>query len=257
MSVAPAAADATHRVAVFGTIRDPHPLAEILCEVLHEQRTDAVIHAHHAPGVLRPLMTAAQAEQIVSLLHGLGVQARAVTVAELPDFYDATIVHHARLTDSGVDIVDYRGDVTERIPWGAISLVALGNVPQDVIRHDVGSTRPLVSAAPTAMTSPLSVSATVGPELWWTTTEPLRVYRLDHRQMNYETLGPRMTDSATANFRLFAADFCTSAAEAWKTPAVRAFLDHHPAGQYTFESSAELQRQALLHWVIGRNAATH
>jgi hypothetical protein len=251
MSAAP---DATHRVAVFGTIRDPHPLAEILCEVLHEQRTDAVIHAHHAPGVLQPVMSVAQAERVVSLLHGLGVQACAVAVADLPNFDDATIVHHARLTDAGVEIVDYRGDVAERIPWGNISLVALGDVPQDVRRHDIGSTRPLVSAAPVVMPSPLSVPMATGPELWWTTTDPVRLYRVDHRQMNYEALGNRKTDSATTNFRLFAADFCTSAMNAWKTPAVRAYLDHHPAGQYTFSSSAELQREAMLHWVMGRTA---
>lgn len=249
-----AALNATHRVAVFGAVGDPHPLAEILCEVLHERPTDAVIHAHLTPGVLAPRMTAEQAARVVSLLDGLGLQACAVAAAELPDFEAATVVHHAHLLDPFVEIVDYRGDVAERIAWGRIDLIAIGDVPLETTRHESGATRPLMSAATQPGTSTVQVQMSAGPEMWWVTREPMRVYRIDHRQLNYETLGDRKSDSATANFRLFAADFVTSATEAWKTPSTRAYLDHHPAAEYRFASSADLQRQALLHWVMGRQA---
>jgi len=249
-----AAANATHRVAVFGEIGDPHPLAEILCDVLHENRTDAVIHAHQAPAVLIPRMTAGQAAKVVELLNGLGVQAAAVVAAELPNFDAATVVHHAVLGDEKLDILDYRGDVAERIAWPQVALLAIGDVPLETARRDTGTTQALVTSAGRSGMSTVSVPVSAGPEMWWITADNDKVYRLDHRQMNYETLGQRMTDSATANFRLFAAEFASSAVSAWKTPAARAYLDHQPAGQYTFDSPEALQRQALLHWVMAKQA---
>ncbi|OYW18681.1 MAG: hypothetical protein B7Z55_10190, partial [Planctomycetales bacterium 12-60-4] len=141
------------RVVVFGKPGDPHLIGSILCEVLHERGTDAVIHAHYAPGVLPVSVTRDQAERIVALIEGIGIQAAVVEQAALPDFDEATTVHHARCQAEGWVIVDYRGNVAETVPWDHIELIAIGDVPLAPATRVMDSGRPLVTAAPPHLAS--------------------------------------------------------------------------------------------------------
>jgi hypothetical protein len=228
---------------------DPHLLAEMLSRVLGERPLDAVIVARHTPGVLPLTMTAGQAKDLVSLLHGLGVQAASVAQAELPDLADATVVHHAR--SEGCEIVGLDGKPVETIAWPRISVVAIGAVPGEAAHHFVEQGRPsIVSAAPMPEVGRLDAPTGTALELWLLCRDPDAAYRLEHRQFNYESLGARKTDSATANFELFAHDLVGHAGNALRTPSTHAYLTHDLRPKYEFHSSADLQQHALLHWVI-------
>jgi hypothetical protein len=70
-----------------------------------------------------------------------------------------------------------------------------------------------------------------------------------HDRFNYESLQAARTTSATTNFDRFARDLIAHATVTRLTPSTRAFLDHHLVG-YDFRTSADLQEQACLSWVM-------
>lgn len=248
--------EADTRVAVFGKPGDPHLIASILCDTLHLHRTDAVIQAHYAPGVLPLLMTATAARDVIQKIVGLGVQAVAVRDAELPDLSQATTVHHARIQPHGWEIVDYRGDVADVIPWSRLDLIAIGDVPLPEVSRQTEVRQAIVTTTPQSLGSRLTTPDTTGPELWIICHDPQAVYFIEHRAMNYETLGARKTDSAATNFRLFAEDLVQHATSAWQTPSTRAYLHHDTRLHYAFPDSDHLQRQAVLSWVMKHAAPT-
>ncbi|MBI1344916.1 hypothetical protein GC163_01355 [bacterium] len=238
------------RIAVFGAPGDPHLIAEILCDLVHLHRTDAVIQAHYAPAVLPLELTWSQAEAVVEKIRGLGIQAAVVRSADLPDFEQSTTIHHARLPATGWEIVDYRGDVAEVIPWSELSVIAVGEVPLPEVTRYPEVRQAIVTTAPQPPMGRMTTADTTGPELWVIRQNPLSVYRIEHRAMNYECLGDRRTDSATANFRAYLADFVRLATGTWLTPSTRAYLQHELRPHYAFPDSAHLQRHALLNWVM-------
>lgn len=243
---APLASD--QRLAIFDSTGDPHPVAEILCDVLKLVPIDAVRYARQAPGVIDLPLTAAAAERIAQFVQKLGAQTAIFPAAAIPDLPSATVVHHARIKPEAFEVVDYRGDVSDVLPWDTIGLLAIGVVPQDKSRHfpDMGPT----VLAPAPPIAPVDLPHAAGPELWLLAGEPVRAFRIDHRQMNYETLGDRKADSATASFFLFARDLAARATAARLTPSTRAYLLRDSASHYQFASSADLQRHVLLHYAI-------
>jgi hypothetical protein len=237
------------RVAVFAHVGDPHVLAVLLCRVLHMQPLDAVIAARHTPGVLPTPMTADQAQQFVSLLQEIGIQAAAVSARDLPDLADAQPLHHARLLDAGLEVVDLSGRPGQCLPWSQIGVIAVGRVPGEPLAHFVEQGRPSVlSAAPLPEVGRVSAGEHKVLELWLLTRAPA-AYRLRHDQFNYETLGEAKTESATANFDRLVRDLTSRAVEVRRTPSTAAFLNHDLA-RYDFHTVAELEQQALLHWVL-------
>lgn len=253
----PSAGPRDYRVAVFSHPENVHVLGDILSAVLHEGRTDALIQARHVPGVLPMPVTAAQAEQIVARLGVDGVQAAAVRQETLPDLDAAVVVHHARCLPEGWEIVDLRGARQELIPWERLALVAIGDVPEDVIQRYTDQSRPSVlSTAPLPPSPQPEARSAFGPELWIVCRDPLAAYRLDHRRANYEYLGERKTDSATVNFRLLAEDLVERATRARRTPSTHAYLNHQPRMHYEFAAGEDLRRHVLLHWVVGQRAGS-
>lgn len=251
---APAAAD--HHVAVFAKPHDPHVFAELLCRVLREHPLDALVHARHVPGVLPIPMSESQARELVTLLQGLGLQAAAVNVATLPDLANATVVHHARCRAEGFEIVDLYGATAEVIAWPDVCVVAVGAVPGESLHHYVDASRPaLATAAPHAPTpTRLDTHGTDVLELWLLRKNPTGAYCVHHREFNYESLGEAQSESATANFEVFAQQVVNHATAARRTPSTRAFLARDQRLKYAFGSSAELQQHALVQWVIGHCA---
>lgn len=241
---------AEYRVAVFSKPGDMHLIAEILCDTLHLHPTDAAIQAHYAPGVLPQVMTEIQAQEAVRRIVGLGVQAAVVRAAELPDMSQAITVHHARFQPNGWEIVDYRGDVAEIIPWSQLEIIAIGDVPLPDVQRFTEVRQAVVTTAPQPLIGRLKTHDSFGPELWIIRSEPFSVYYIEHRAMNYECLGERMTDSAAANFRVYADELVQHATSAWQTPSTRAYLKKDLHTHYEFPDSEHLQRHAILSWVM-------
>jgi hypothetical protein len=111
-----------------------------------------------------------------------------------------------------------------------------------------------MSAARRTAPAPVDRPLPAGPEAWLIRREPSRGFRIDHKRMNYEYLGTRKTDSATANFHLLIDDIIAHCPEVYLPPATRAFLEHGPVTDYSFDSPEELKRYTVLHLLVHRQA---
>lgn len=253
------AADTTavHRVAVFAAPDDVHDLSRVLVAVLGMHPTDAAVHARYAPGVLPDRLPAGQAAELAGAIEGIGIRAEAIAAESIPEFEHAEVVHHVRCLDAGLEILEFHGAEECVVPWGEIELVSIGQVPLETSRHYVGAEgASVISAARRTAPGPVDRPLPAGPEAWIIRREPLRGFRIDHKRMNYEYLGTRKSDSATANFRLLIDDIIAQVPETYLPPATRAFLEHGPVTEYSFESQEALKRYTVLHLLVHRQAGT-
>ncbi|GIX05355.1 MAG: hypothetical protein KatS3mg114_1224 [Planctomycetaceae bacterium] len=248
-----ARADKAWRLAVFGRPQDPHVLATLLAQATGMLPLDALLHARRAPAVLAVELTAAQAQQLVQWLEGIGIQSAAVVVNDLPDFSQPHVLHHAHITPSGLEIYNLRGTVDECLPWSQLAVIAAGEVPgEETVRYPEPGSPTIVSAAPLPSTGVVEHQLHGQFELWLI-THPPRVFCLEHRHFNYDGLGEEKTSSAQANFLHWLERLVSHAPQAWRTPATRALLAHDLHRKYEFESSSALQEQALLWYVMSRH----
>jgi hypothetical protein len=162
------------------------------------------------------------------------------------------MIHHARCLDQGLEIVDLRGGREQLIAWPEIVLLAIGQVPQEHATHLATGQMAVISSARRSRVVPTEVPLTPGPEALLICEPAARAWRIDHKRMNYEYLGARKTDSATANFRIFVDDLVQRAPAAGLTRSTRAWLDHGAVDSWSFESAADLARDALLQYLLRR-----
>lgn len=243
-----------HRLAVLTQPKDLQQVAALLGETMGMRPLDALIAARHAPGVLPQLMTAGESQTMVTLLQGLGARAVAVPVGDLPDFENAVVIHHARCLPASFEILDRSGASLGEIPWMSIAVAAIGAIPGEKTHRYTGQERTVVSAAPMPELGLVEAPDSTLMELWILRRNHTAAYRLDHRRFNYDSLGSLKSTSATANFRLFAKEFVSHLAASSLTDSTCAYLGQEPLSKYEFSSRDELQRAALLHWVIFRTS---
>jgi hypothetical protein len=211
--------------------------------------TDAMIRAHAAPGILPDRLTQEEAAHWVAAIAELGLHAEAIPAVDVPEFSHADAVHHVRLLDEGLEIIEFHGQEEQVVPWAAIAVLSVGQVPQEVSRRYVMQITTLTAARRT-LPPPLDVPLPSGPELWVVCTDPLRAFRIDHKRLNYEFLGERKTDSATRNFRTFLEELARRAPQAYLTPATRVYLEHGALRHYQFDSPGELRRYTVFHVML-------
>jgi len=244
------------RVVVFAAPDDPSDLAEVLSGVLGLHPTDALTQTRFAPGLLTDTLPEKTARHLVDEIGKIGIHSAAVPLAQVPCLDDMEAVHHLRLSAEGLQIVEIHGMTERLVPWPAVDLISVGQVPQETARHFASSEMNTVRSARRTGPSTLETPLSPGPEAWIICADPERFFRVDHKRMNYEYLGERMTDSATTNFRLFLEDFVSYADKAYQTPATRSFLKHGSVSDYSFESTEELQRITQFHLMLHRLAKT-
>lgn len=243
------------RVVVFAAPDDPSDLGEVLSGVLGLHPTDALVQARYAPGLLPDTLPEKTARHLVDEIGKIGIHAAAVPMAQVPCLDDVEMVHHLRLSDEGLQIIDLHGMTEQLVPWPSVELISVGQVPQETTRHfassDMNTVRSARRTGPSTVETPLSP----GPEAWIVCADPERYFRVDHKRMNYEYLGVRKSDSATTNFRLFLEDFVSQADKVYRTPATRSFLKHGSSvADYSFDSAEELQRMTQFHLLLHRLA---
>ncbi|MFN0056764.1 MAG: hypothetical protein ACKV0T_31860 [Planctomycetales bacterium] len=251
----PVDSDLSYRVAVFATPDDVADLSEVLSEVLGLHATDAMIHARAAPGILPDRLSREQSERLAQAISDSGLQAAAIPVGEIPTFDHVPMVHHARCAPAGLEILELHGRPQGAIPWSDVELVSVGQVPREGTRHFAPQEMQTVRAARRTGPSTLETPLSPGPQALIIAAGPFPVLRIDHKQMNYEYLGERKTDSATGNFRMFLDDVVSCAPAAYLTPATRAYLRHGSVADYSFESADELVRSTVLHLLLHRREA--
>jgi hypothetical protein len=241
-------------VVVFSIPDDPHRLRDVIAGELSINSTDAQIQVHGLPGVLPATMKQHDAARLAAAIRDLGVNATAIPAGEVPELHRIDLVHHLRCTDDALKVLGVRGTVTRRIPWENIRLISVGLVPH--------ASRQFQPPVPTVAVSLATAHRGEDPatvrqdslELLLVSENPLRVLRIDHAEMNYESLGDRMSTSATINFRRLIQALINRAAQACVTPATRSFLEHGLARHYQFRSREEMQRYTTFHLILRDSA---
>lgn len=251
MDVQPAGAP-LYRVAVFSAPDDPHELSQALQTVLGLHSTDAIVQARTLPGALLAELPRETADRLAAEISKIGVRAEAVPAADVPEFLNIVIVHHARSLEDGLDVLGLNAEEKMLIPWDDIELISVGQVPQETARHYVTGEMPTISAPRHTTSGPKETFLPPGPSAWFICKNPERELRIDHKRMNYEYLGTRKTFSATANFRLFLDDVIAHARMAYLTPSTRDYLEHGSVTDYSFDSPEALKHDAILHLMIRR-----
>jgi hypothetical protein len=239
-------------VVVYAAPDDPQELGDVLARVLGLHPTDALVQARTAPGPLVDDLPRDTAERLAADISQIGVRAEAVPAADVPQFKNVVVVHHARCLDSGLEVLGLNAEEQMLIAWSDVDLISVGQVPQEMARHYVTGEMTAMSAARRTSPGPRDVLMTPGPSAWFVCKNPDCELRIDHKRMNYEYLGKRKTFSATANFRLFLDDVIARARQAYLTPSTRDYLAHGSVTDYSFASPEALKHDAILHILIRR-----
>lgn len=251
----PPADKSKYRVVVYAAPDDLRELGGIIERVLGAHATDALVRAHTVPGALHDELPRETAEQLAAEISQIGVRAEAVPASEVPEFNNITVVHHARLLDTGLEVLGLNAQEQMLVAWNDIDLISVGQVPQEMARHYVTGEMATISAARRTTPGPKDILMTPGPSAWLVCKNPDRQLRIDHKRMNYEYLGRRKTFSATANFRLFLDDVIARARQAYLTPSTRDYLEHGSVTDYSFASPDALKHDAILHLLIRRRSS--
>lgn len=243
--------EADWQVVVFAVPEEPTALLDELRRRLRLNEIDLRIRFHDLPGILPERLDALQAEELAGAIRALGVDAEAIPSQAWPDLSHAPTVHHLRCAPRGLEVVPPRGAAVECISWERVAVVSIADVPLDVAHHFAPPRTVVVRVTPRLKDAEIATSIR-GAEMWIVCEEPFEALRVDHREMNYEYLGERKTDSATSNFRQFAEDLTRHAAGVYLTPTARAFLSIGRVEQYRLESRERHRALVELHTVLAR-----
>jgi hypothetical protein len=247
----PPADEPGFRVAIFSAPADREPLAGALRGALRLTEIDARIRARSVPGILPERLSRADADRLVELVGALGLDAEAVLATDLPDLRHAPKAHHVRCAPTGLEIVPAAGDAVERVAWERVAMLSVADVPLDEARHHTAPRTVMFRGMP-GRNEADTTTVVRGPELWLVLADPFGVLHIDHREMNYEYLGPRKSGSAAANFREFLADLRRAAPQALLTPAARAFLARDSVEKYRLETPERHREMVELYAALAR-----
>jgi hypothetical protein len=241
-----------YRVAVFSAPDDPQALSRVFQSQLDLHPTDALIWANHLPGVLNHTFPVEQARALVVALLDIGIHSSVIAPGDLPEPQRALVVHHVRCTEQGLEIVQRYGETDLLVPWAAVELICIGEVPVETRRHFSAGTWTGISAGHHYQSPSSSLPGPPSLEVWIVCQPPLPMLCIDHGHMNYEYLGARRVDSATFNFREFITDLTRHATRATLTESTRAYLSHVDPEQYRYRSLEALLHAVTLQTLIAR-----
>ncbi len=242
------------RVVVFSKANHPDELAAVFQQELKLHPTDALIWARHVPGILTGTFPAGQAHALVAAITRIGGHGSAFPADQIPDLHHATVIHHMRCTDDGLRLMQANGEPGGLIPWAAIQVVCVGEVPIDVNRHYSSGNWTAVSAGHHYQSGGVVAPGTPALEAWIVCQPPLPAICIDHGHMNYEYLGSRRVDSAACNFHSFITDVIKSATGARLTESTNAYLSHIQPETYRFPSREDLIRHVTLQTLLARES---
>jgi hypothetical protein len=240
-----------NRVVVFAVPDDTEALLSRFQQLLGITALDARIRLHGLPGILPDALSSQDAEALAGAIHQLGVEAQVLAAADCPDLSHAASVHHVRCSELALEIVPNPGTTIESIGWDRVGVISVADVPLDGVHHATAPRTVMVRSSPrkndAEVTTPLH-----GAEMWIVCDDPFRALRIDHREMNYEYLGPAISGSGELNFRSFAKDLVAHARSAHLTPPARAFLAGAALDRFRLDSQMTHRRLVEYHCVLRR-----
>ena len=235
------------RIAVFSKPDDAHELADVLKVEFGLYPTDAMHEAHSVPCVLTPRLTSANADRIATAIEQLGLRTEPIPLDELRAFEDLHTVHHVACRLSGLEILDLLGLPAKLIPWDDLEVLSVGETPAESSHHQQTGEFTVISSA-RHIQDVFTDVPTHTIELWIMCCTPNRVYRLDARKLNFESLAEHKTNSMHINLRRLLQRIVCHAPHAHLTPAAREFLDHDKLTRFT--SAEQLLNVTQLHLLM-------
>ncbi len=240
-----------YRIVIFTQLKDPHELGRVFAEKLDMHAVDAEIWAHHVPGILNESFSEEQAKELANAIGDLGIQVTAIRRSQIPDLRRAIPAHHVRCEEHGLQVIDLHGKPEALIPWVAVEMICVGEVPLDVARHHAPNMWNGVSGRNSSHDLSQAPLAS-GWEVLVTCRHPYPSLKIEHDRMNYEYLGSRHTVSSESNFRHLLSDLTGSATQALVTESTQSFLQRNHPGKHHFKSQSELIHYATLSALLAR-----
>jgi hypothetical protein len=239
------APQAVFGVVIFGLPAEREALLRALRRELKLNGVDGRIQLHHLPGMLPERLSRADAERVAAAVRAVGADAGVLSADEWPDFGHAPTVHHVRCAECGLEIASLSGTSAELIPWRNVSLISVADVPLGGVQHFVAPRTAVIRATPRIKEAGLE-GLLRGAEMWIVCNGPFRAFRINHREMNYEYLGGRLSSSSAVNFELLLNDIVEHAPQARLTRTTQAFVQHAHAHQWRYASAEEHRQQVEL-----------
>ena len=230
----PESAPIDHRVVVFGVPDDNTLLKEILIDLADMDAATAHLTTHSLPGLLPATLTQRQAASVATGIRAIGLSAVAVPAVEVPNLSQPRQIHHVRIGDNGLDIIDgcnheYSNSLEQ------VKIVSVGIVPSTAPGHRRPGSPLSMGSSHNSWNDGAHIAPRRRPEAFVVlNTGAVLMFASD--EMNYEYLGRRISPSSTANFGRLIIGLTAHATLAWITPSTRAFLDRGPVRHYEFRS---------------------
>lgn len=251
-----------YRLVVFDPIdieSEAPAVRDLFCQVTALHPADAMLWIAKAPGIWPHALTEEQTRALLDGLYDLKVAAEAWLVDKFPDLNPIRTIHDAACLPEGFRVKGLRGEPTHWVPWDKLELICAGRIEtEDEFRAIRPPNWPAAAvAAFRAMTlrnphpferkaRAMRVPRDPVGALILIRKDPRVAFRVIENQMNYASLGARLSPSAAVNFPLFLAEIVARASQAYLTPSTRAFLKHEDPSEYTFPSANALAEYANL-----------
>jgi hypothetical protein len=229
------------RIGIATRPADRDVCQQLLQELLGLNSVDAGIALRSFPGVIPVRLIREKAEMVAAALRDQGISAQVISAGPIPELSSAVLLHHARVRPEGLVVVGWSGQIESVVPWESVIVISLGMVPR------AGGVRQVEHAGVPVpgrlfRTEQLQVSSGSELVVWIIAADPVRVWRIDHQQFNYESLGEEMSTSAANNMRHWLKYLVTHASKADVTPATRHYLEHGASSDAEFDSVESLRR---------------
>lgn len=243
------------RIVIYSELQDPEALSKLFEQELKLGPIQSTVWIHHIPGVLNERFNEEKARRLAVLMKRAGMLASAVPSGAVPILHRAVAVHHPLLTADGMQLTEPSGHASALIPWSAMEMICVGEVPPNIARRH----------PPSVVSGPLSGHHYQRPavdtpltscfEAWVTCRHPFPHLRFDQDRMNYECLGSSRTNSTSINFRLFIQAVIDHASAAFLPETTQAFLEHGCQKERCFKNPEALLQYATLQALLARDKA--
>ncbi|MGB4709801.1 MAG: hypothetical protein WBH28_15145 [Fuerstiella sp.] len=243
-----------HRVVVFGVPDENTPLKNVLIDVAGMDAATAQVTTRSLPGLLPGALSQHQAASVAASIREIGLSAVAVPALEVPNLSQATQIHHVRVGDGSVEIID-TSDQHYSVASESIQVISVGVVPSTAPGHRRPASSLAMGSSHHSWNDGAHVPPRKRPEAFIVLSTG-SVLLLASDEMNYEYLGNRKSTSSNANFARLISDLTELAESAWVTPSTRALLDRGPVRHFEFRSRDDFRGytefQTLLRGQLGQ-----
>ena len=242
--------ESDYRVVIFSEATDPETLEHALMCLPAMDRATAKLQSRLMPGIIPYSYTHGAATNAVATISQLGLKAQAISASAIPDLLHARQSHHVRVTDKSLEIID-TSDRLHSCAWDQIAVISVGVVPTTSPSRYRSASALSNGSSHRTWNEGIKVAGKHRPEAFLVLAGGQPGLLLASDEMNYESLGEKLTTASTANFKLLLEEIINNATQAWVTPLTTAFMHHLPTVRTEFRSHDEFRRYTEFQTLLG------